>query len=275
MALDLGGRGVGVARYVRDPHTLRAAEVAIAVVDEWHRRGVGVKLLSRLAQRAHEEGVRCFTGVIADDNVAVVALVRAAGARIAVTGIDAGTVRFTVQVASLLADLITPTTWCRRRASRDVSAGWAAESAVAPRHNRRLLADPADRDVAGQPDELGVRPGQRRRREGRRARREAGPARRARGGPTPARAACRRSWPSSTSSRAGRRRAPALPAARSYSPRSPLSSGQPRPCVIPAVVRAAQQPRPAVVLLAVAVEGRAVPEPCRRRCGRRASRRRP
>ena len=106
VALDLGGRGVGVARYVRDPHTLRAAEVAIAVVDEWHRRGVGVKLLSRLAQRAHEEGVRCFTGVIADDNVAVVALVRAAGARIAVTGIDAGTVRFTVPVSSLLADLI-------------------------------------------------------------------------------------------------------------------------------------------------------------------------
>ena len=38
-ALDVAGRGVGVARYVRDPQNVRVAEVAIVVVDEWQRRG--------------------------------------------------------------------------------------------------------------------------------------------------------------------------------------------------------------------------------------------
>ena len=41
---------------------------------------------------------------MADDNVGVVALVQSAGARIAVTGADAGTVRFIVPVASMLSD---------------------------------------------------------------------------------------------------------------------------------------------------------------------------
>lgn len=103
-ALDVAGRGVGVARYVRDPQNVRVAEVAIVVVDEWQRRGVGGQLLSRLAHRAAEEGIRCFTGVMADDNVGVVALVQSAGARIAVTGADAGTVRFIVPVASMLSE---------------------------------------------------------------------------------------------------------------------------------------------------------------------------
>jgi len=105
VALDLAGRGVGVARYVRDENNPRVAEVAIVVIDEWQRRGVGRQLLARLAHRAADEGVRCFSGVMADDNVGVVALVRSAGSRIAVTGIDAGTVRFVMPVSSLLSDL--------------------------------------------------------------------------------------------------------------------------------------------------------------------------
>jgi GNAT superfamily N-acetyltransferase len=106
VALDLAGRGVGVARYVRDPDSLRVAEVAIVVVDEWQRRGVGGQLLSRLARRAAAEGITCFTGVMADDNVAVMALVRSLGARIAVTGIDHGSIRFTIAVSALSDDLM-------------------------------------------------------------------------------------------------------------------------------------------------------------------------
>jgi GNAT superfamily N-acetyltransferase len=106
VAVDLDGRGVGVARFVRDRHRGRTAEVAIVVVDEWQRRGVGRQLLSRLAQRADDEGVRCFTGVMADDNVGVVALLRAAGSRLAITGIDGSTVEFIFPVVSLLADPI-------------------------------------------------------------------------------------------------------------------------------------------------------------------------
>ena len=104
VALDLAGSGVGVARFVRDPKHRYAAEVAIVVVDEWQRRGVGAQLLSRLAQRADEEGITCFTGVMAEDNTAVTALLRSVGALTAVTGMEAGAVRFTMQVASLLTD---------------------------------------------------------------------------------------------------------------------------------------------------------------------------
>ena len=104
VALDLAGRGVGVARYVRHGER-RAAEVAIAVVDEWHRRGVGRVLLARLAQRADEEGITCLTAMIADDNLAVAGLIRAAGARMAVTSVTTGAIRFTVPVAALLTDV--------------------------------------------------------------------------------------------------------------------------------------------------------------------------
>ncbi|HEY8301478.1 MAG TPA: GNAT family N-acetyltransferase [Jatrophihabitans sp.] len=114
VALDLAGRGVGVARFVRQGAHPRAAEVAIAVVDEWQGRGAGTELLARLAQRADDEGIGCFTAMIADDNSAVVGLVRAAGARMAVTSVSDGAVRFTVPVGALLteshrADHLLPT----------------------------------------------------------------------------------------------------------------------------------------------------------------------
>lgn len=104
VALDLAGRGVGVARFVQHGGRSRAAEVAMVVVDEWHRRGVGRQLLARLARRADEEGVSCFSAMIADDNIAVVGLLRAAGARMAVTSVSEGAVRFTVPVAALITD---------------------------------------------------------------------------------------------------------------------------------------------------------------------------
>jgi GNAT superfamily N-acetyltransferase len=104
VALDLAGRGVGVARFVQHGERAGAAEVAIVVVDEWHRRGVGRTLIKRLAQRADEEGVTCFTALMADDNTAVVGLLRSAGARMAVTGVGAGAIRFGVAVAALLDD---------------------------------------------------------------------------------------------------------------------------------------------------------------------------
>ena len=52
LAIDVAsGTAVGVARYIRvGPRT---AELAITVVDDWHRRGVGGLLLRRLARRAH------------------------------------------------------------------------------------------------------------------------------------------------------------------------------------------------------------------------------
>jgi GNAT superfamily N-acetyltransferase len=60
--------GLGVARYVRSPEHPAEAEVAVAVADDWQRRGLGTLLLRHLAARAHEEGIASFTGLLLRDN---------------------------------------------------------------------------------------------------------------------------------------------------------------------------------------------------------------
>src|SRR4051812_46620233 len=54
------GRGVGVARYVRDAARPHAAEAAVVVVDAWQGRGLGGKLLRRGGGRGGGEGIRGF-----------------------------------------------------------------------------------------------------------------------------------------------------------------------------------------------------------------------
>jgi GNAT superfamily N-acetyltransferase len=78
IAHDDLGEPLGVARYVRgaDPHK---AEVAVAVVDEWHGRGVATALLTRLVDRAREEDVRIFTATILTDNRDAIGLMRSLG----------------------------------------------------------------------------------------------------------------------------------------------------------------------------------------------------
>jgi GNAT superfamily N-acetyltransferase len=44
------------------------AEFAVAVADDWHRRGVGTALLHRLTERAREEGIRRFSASILEEN---------------------------------------------------------------------------------------------------------------------------------------------------------------------------------------------------------------
>ena len=58
---------VGVARYVRGNERDKA-EVAVAVVDGWHRRGVATALLRRLVERARAEGIDTFTATVLADN---------------------------------------------------------------------------------------------------------------------------------------------------------------------------------------------------------------
>jgi GNAT superfamily N-acetyltransferase len=81
VALDpAGGRGAGVARYVRGAGDSRAAEIALTVADDWQGRGLGTALLARLSDRARQEGICRFTGVVSYDNVPMGMLLRRVGA---------------------------------------------------------------------------------------------------------------------------------------------------------------------------------------------------
>ena len=76
-ALDqAGGRGVGIARYVRDAGDPQAAEIAVTIVDDWQGRGLGTELLARLSDRARCEGIRRFTALVAAGNVAMAGLLQ-------------------------------------------------------------------------------------------------------------------------------------------------------------------------------------------------------
>ncbi len=68
---------VGVARYVRLTEDGEVAEVAVTVADDWQQRGLGRALLDRLTYRARQEGVRCFSALVQNDNRASFGLLTA------------------------------------------------------------------------------------------------------------------------------------------------------------------------------------------------------
>jgi RimJ/RimL family protein N-acetyltransferase len=97
IALDDAGRGVAVARYVRVPRDRTTAELAVVVVDGWHRRGLASALLDQLSDRALANGIERYSAIVSEDNEVVLdALERAGAAR----GGDAeqGEVELTVAV---------------------------------------------------------------------------------------------------------------------------------------------------------------------------------
>ena len=74
------GDALGVARYVRSQETASRAEVAVAVVDDWQRRGLGTELLERLVDRAREEEVTHFTALVQAENPKAVRVLSGLGA---------------------------------------------------------------------------------------------------------------------------------------------------------------------------------------------------
>ena len=96
-ALDpADGRGLGIARYIRNLGDPEGAEVAVTVIDEWQGRGLGTELLSRLADRARQEGIRHFTAFVATDNSAVVAMLAERVTGVRVTERDSDTVEYEI-----------------------------------------------------------------------------------------------------------------------------------------------------------------------------------
>ena len=91
------GRGVGIARYVRDTDDPRAAEIAVTIADDWQGRGLGTELLARLSDRARQAGISRFTATVSADNVAMPRLLWKMGAEL--TGRSRGTVDYEVALA--------------------------------------------------------------------------------------------------------------------------------------------------------------------------------
>jgi RimJ/RimL family protein N-acetyltransferase len=97
VALDpAAGRLVGSARYVQVPGERETAEVAVAVADDWQRRGVATALLGALGRRARENGVESFRAYVASDNAVVLDALTRAGAT-SRRG-EAGEIEFNVEV---------------------------------------------------------------------------------------------------------------------------------------------------------------------------------
>ena len=94
-ALDhADGRGVGIARYIRDAEDPQAAEIAVTIVDDWQGRGLGTELLTRLSRRARSEGIHRFTALVAADNTAMAGLLRNMSASL--VGRGPGTVEYEI-----------------------------------------------------------------------------------------------------------------------------------------------------------------------------------
>jgi RimJ/RimL family protein N-acetyltransferase len=90
------GRGVGIARYVRDADDPQSAEIAVTIVDDWQGRGLGTELLARLSDRARQAGIDRFTALVGAENAAMAGLLRKMGACLA--GRGPGTVEYEVSL---------------------------------------------------------------------------------------------------------------------------------------------------------------------------------
>jgi RimJ/RimL family protein N-acetyltransferase len=83
--------GLGVARFIRSPDDPAVAEIAVAVIDDWHGRGLGTALLHGLTARAREEGVERFSAMVLAENEPMLDLLRRLG-DVEVTGRDHGVI---------------------------------------------------------------------------------------------------------------------------------------------------------------------------------------
>ncbi len=73
--------GVGVARFFRLRDRPDAAELAVAVIDEWQGRGIGDVLVDRLVELALDREIVALTGEVLDENHAMRAVFNRLGAR--------------------------------------------------------------------------------------------------------------------------------------------------------------------------------------------------
>jgi GNAT superfamily N-acetyltransferase len=96
----VSGRGVGVARFVRLHDRPEVAEAAVTVADDWQDRGLGTLLLEALAERARNEGITTFTGLLLATNREMLELLEHI-ARVRVVDRQTGTVEVEVDLPEM------------------------------------------------------------------------------------------------------------------------------------------------------------------------------
>jgi len=87
---------VGVGRYATGSAGGAAADMALAVVDAWQRRGIGHALAVRVVERARANGITRLTGTALADNLLVRALLDRLGFR--VRSVSAGVIEVELEV---------------------------------------------------------------------------------------------------------------------------------------------------------------------------------
>jgi RimJ/RimL family protein N-acetyltransferase len=117
VALDQSREILGSARYIRIPARPSVAEMAIEVIDDWQRRGVGRALLEALSLHAEDAGVVRFVAIVSMENMPMQRIMARAGA--SSEKVD-GELEYTVDAGALAPE-------DRRRQPRSTRSRGAAE----------------------------------------------------------------------------------------------------------------------------------------------------
>lgn len=112
-------QGVGVARYIRSRVDRTAAEAAVAVADDFHRRGIGSVLLESLAAVALTRGITRFHLLVRSDNHAMIAAMHEMDA-VRGPSDDAAVICYVLDLPALAHDLRDTPIWA---VFRQVGAG--------------------------------------------------------------------------------------------------------------------------------------------------------
>jgi GNAT superfamily N-acetyltransferase len=99
-------KGVGVARYLREADDPTVAEVAVTVIDEYQRRGIGTLLTRALGEVAAANGIRSFVNYVQWENAAVIARLTDEESRI--TPAEPGIARIEVDLPERVTEVPDP-----------------------------------------------------------------------------------------------------------------------------------------------------------------------
>ncbi|HEU5157243.1 MAG TPA: GNAT family N-acetyltransferase [Streptosporangiaceae bacterium] len=96
----LGGSVIGIAEYARDPAAPMRADLAVLVADDWHRRGIGRRLVTALAALAGSRGISDFRADTLTTNRPALAAIATLWPAVRADR-DGATARFTLPVRDL------------------------------------------------------------------------------------------------------------------------------------------------------------------------------